>query len=308
MAITGVLRAAMMQLRVLDIETSVEFYTKVVGLFEVGRTSDGRVLLKGYDEFDHHSFILRQAETAGMDFMGFKVASDDYLKYLADATKRFGLPVEEIPANSDQPGIGRRISTKVPTGHRIDFFAQAEESDPKPGILNPEIWTVEPRGIGAATFDHALLFGPGSAETVRYFKEVCGLAEVEKGLLPDGTTLVTWLTCANRTHDVAVLEFDQPGKLHHVGYKLDNWNDIGHAADIMTINEVTIDAGPMRHGVTRGQTIYFFDPSGNRLETYASGYSHYPDMPVRIWDFDHIGKGIFYYTRQLNENFLKVVS
>jgi catechol 2,3-dioxygenase len=298
----------MMQLRVLDIETSVDYYTKVVGLFEVGRTSDGRVLLKGYDEFDHHSFVLRQAETAGMDFMGFKVASDDYLNYLADATKAFGLPVEEIPANSDQPGFGRRISTKVPTGHRIDFFAEVEESDPKPGIMNPEIWTVEPRGIGAATFDHALLFGPGAQGTVDYFTKVCGMAIVEKGLLPDGNPLVHWLTCANRTHDVAVLEFDQPGKLHHVAYKLDNWNDIGHAADIMTMNEVTIDAGPMRHGVTRGQTIYFFDPSGNRLETYASGYAHYPDMPVRTWDFDHIGKGIFYYTRQLNDNFLKVVS
>jgi catechol 2,3-dioxygenase len=308
MAITGVLRAAMMQLRVLDLDTAVDFYTKVVGLFEVGRTSDGRVLLKGYDEFDHHSFVLRKAETAGMDFMGFKVASNAYLDYLSEKTRAFGLPVEEIPANTDQPGIGRRVSTKVPTGHRLDFFADIEESDPRPGILNPEIWTVEPRGIGVATFDHALLFGPGAAETVRYFMEVCGFAAVEKGLLPDGNTLVTWLSCANRAYDVAVLEYEQPGKLHHVAYKLDNWNDIGHAADIMTMNEVTIDAGPMRHGVTRGQTIYFFDPSGNRLEACASGYAYYPDMPVRVWDFDHIGKGIFYYTRQLNDNFLKIVS
>lgn len=308
MSITGVLRAAMMQLRVLDLEKSVDFYTRVVGLFEVGRTSDGRVLLKGYDEFDHHSFILRQAPEAGMDFMGFKVASDAYLDVLAANTQQFGLNVEQIPANSDQPGIGRRVSTMLPTGHRVDFFAESELSEPHPGLLNPEIWTVEPKGIGATVFDHALLFGPNASESVRFFTEVCGMATVEKATLPDGGTLCTWLTCANRTHDVAVLEFDKPGKLHHVGYKLESWNDIGHAADIMTMNDVNIDAGPMRHGVTRGQTIYFFDPSGNRLETYAGGYAHYPDMPVRVWDFDHIGKGIFYYTRQLNENFLNVVS
>jgi catechol 2,3-dioxygenase len=308
MAITGVLRAAMMQLRVLDIDTSVDFYTKVVGLFEVGRTPDGRVLLKGYDEFDHHSLTLRQAETAGMDFLGFKVASNAYLDFLSNKTRAFGLPVEEIPARSDQPGVGRRVSTRVPTGHRLDFFADIENSEPKPGIMNPEIWTVEPRGIGASAFDHAMLFGPGASETVRYLMEVCGFAAVEKGMLPDGNALVTWLACANKAYDIAMLEYELPGKLHHVGYRLDNWNDIGHAADIMTMNEVTIDAGPMRHGVSREQSIYFFDPSGNRLETCAGGYAYYPDMPTRVWDFDHIGKGLFYYTRQLNDNFLKVVS
>jgi catechol 2,3-dioxygenase len=308
MAITGVLRAAMAQFRVLDLETSVDFYKTVVGLFEIGRTSDGRVLLKGYDEFDHHSLALRGAETAGMDFMGFKVASDAYLDYLTDRTKEFGFPVEDVPANSDQPGVGRRVSVKTTTGHRIDFFADIEESDPKPGVLNPEIWTVEPRGIGAAAFDHALLFGPDAAETVRYLMEVCGFAPVEKGLSPDGDALFTCLSCSNRAQDIAVLEFEQPGKLHHVAYRLDDWNGIGHAADIMTMNEVTIDAGPMRHGVTREQTVYFFDPSGNRLEACTGGYAYYPDMPVRVWDYDHIGKGIFYYTRHLNENFLKIIS
>jgi catechol 2,3-dioxygenase len=297
----------MMQLRVFDLETAVDFYKTVVGLFEVGRTLDGRVLLKGFDEFDHHSLVLRQAETSGMDFIGFKVASDAYLNFLANRTKEFGLPVEIVPANSDQPGVGRRVSTRVPTGHRLDFFADIEQSEPKPGILNPEARAAEPRGIGAATFDHALLFGPGASETVRYLMEVCGFAPVEKGLRADGSTLVTWLSCASRTHDVAVFEFDQPGKLHHVSYKAGD-DDLSRAADIIAMNEVTIDAGPMRQGATRGQTIYFFDPSGNRLGLFTGGYQYYPDMPVRVWDADHLGKSFFAYTRQLNNNFLKVVS
>jgi catechol 2,3-dioxygenase len=298
----------MMQLRVVDLATSVDFYTKVVGLFEVGRTPDGRVLLKGYDEFDHHSLILRSAETAGMDFMGYKVASGAYLDYLAERTRAFGLTATEVPAGSDQPGVGRRVSTRIPTGHRIDFFADIEQSEPKPGTINPEIWTVEPRGAGAAAFDHALLFGPGASETVRYFTEVCGFAVTAKGLKSDGNTLVTWLSSASRAHDVAIFEFDQPGKLHHAAYKLNSWDDIARAADVLTMNEVTIDAGPMRQGVTRGQALYFFDPSGNRFELYAGSDSYYPDAPVRVWDYHHIGKGIFYYTRQLNDNFFRVVS
>jgi catechol 2,3-dioxygenase len=308
MAITGVMRAALMQLRVLDLETSVDFYTKVVGLFEVDRTSDDRVLLKGYNEFDHHSLVLRGAESAGMDFIGFKVASDAYLDYLTEKTKEYGLPVEEISANTDQPGIGRRVSVSLPTGHRIDFFASSDESEPKPGTLNPEIWSIDPRGIGAATFDHALLFGPGAAGTVWYLMKICGFAEVGNGLMADGNRLVTMLSCGNRMYDIAILEYEQPGKLHSVAYRLNSWSDIGHAADILTMNEVTIDAGPMRQGITGGQAVYFFDPSGNRFEICTGGYSFYPDMPVRVWDSERIGKGIFYYTKKFNDTFFNVVS
>jgi len=132
---------------------------------------------------------------------------------------------------------------------------------------------------------------------------------VEVAKMPDGKgDLCTWLTCNNKAHDLAVLGYDKPGKLHHVGFKLESWNDIGHAADLISIYDIALDAGPMRHGITRGQTIYFFDPSGNRNETYAGGYAYYPDMPVREWDYEHVGKGIFYYTRALNDRFLSVVS
>jgi catechol 2,3-dioxygenase len=298
-----------MQLRVLDLEKSLHFYKDILGMYEVGRTADGRVLLKAWDEFDHHSFVLRVADAPGSDFMGFKVASDACLEKLAADTAAFGLSADWVAANSDQPGFGRRLAVKLPNGHRIDLYAETEISDPHPGLLNPEIWPEEPRGVGVNCFDHALLFGPNSQETVRYLKTVLGFVPSEVAKLPDGENdLCTWLTVANRAHDVAILEFPEPGKLHHVAYKLGTWGDIGHAADILTINDVDIDAGPMRHGITRGQTIYFFDPSGNRIEVFAGGYAHYPDMPVRVWDYDHVGKGIFYYARTLNDNFLNVLT
>ena len=42
------------ELRVLDLEDSINYYTNIIGLDEVGR-SDGRVYLKAWDEYDHHS-------------------------------------------------------------------------------------------------------------------------------------------------------------------------------------------------------------------------------------------------------------
>ena len=74
----------------------------------------------------------------------------------------------------------------------------------------------------------------------------------------------------------------------------------------MAFHDIPIDVGPTRHGITRGRTIYFFDPSGNRNEVFAGGYTYYPDNPTRRWTAGQIGKGIFYYERELNEAFLGV--
>ena len=43
MAMTGVLRPGHAQMRVLDIEESVDFYSNVLGLVETGRDAQGRV-------------------------------------------------------------------------------------------------------------------------------------------------------------------------------------------------------------------------------------------------------------------------
>ena len=308
MAITGVIRAGMMQLRVLDMEKALTHYVDFLGLDKVGQTEDGRWMLKGFDEFDHHSIILREADAPGMDFMGFKVQSEECLDDLAQKTEEYGLECAWVEESTDQPGFGRRLAVKLPSGHRIDLYATVEMAAKHPGIVNPEIYVDEPRGMKVHGFDHALLYGPELEKTVGYMTQVLGMHIAERCDKPDGDKLVYWLTTSNKAHEVAVLDYDQPGKLHHVAFKLENWNQIGAAADIITINDISLDAGPMRHGVTRGYTIYFFDPSGNRNEVYAGGYSYSPDMPVRVWDMDNIGRGIFYYERKLNDRFLAIVT
>lgn len=65
------------------------------------------------------------------------------------------------------------------------------------------------------------------------------------------------------------------------------------AADVMAKTKTRIDVAPTRHGITRGETIYFFDPSGNRNETFAGlGYLA-ATRPVTTWSEDRLGSGIF---------------
>jgi len=156
--------------------------------------------------------------------------------------------------------------------------------------------------------DHCLLYGPNSAEAERYFTEVLGMFTPEICNTPDGKRFATWLTSGNKAHDVAFVEYEKPGKMHHFAFLLQDWNDIGNAADVMARYGIKRDVGPTRHAITRGQTIYLFEPSGNRIETYAGGYTAYPDHPMRKWDIEQIGKGLFYYEGELIPSFLQIVT
>ncbi len=306
MAISGVLRPGFIQIRVLDMPAAINHYTKYLGLHQVTEGADGRVYLKTADEFDHHSLVLRRADSAGFDLMAFKVLEDADLDKFEKRVNDYGFKVDHVAAG-EQPGIGRRIGWTIASGHRIELYAKADQSEPKPAQHNPDVWQVEPHGMRARRFDHALLYGPDIEKNLDFFQKALDFRCAERVDMPDGL-LAIWLTCGMKAHDIAFVKYPEPNKLHHVAFDLENWNDVGHAGDILTRYDIPVDIGPTRHGITRGQTIYFFDPSGNRDEVFAGGYTYYPDNPTRTWDETQVGKGIFYYERQMNDAFLTVVT
>lgn len=306
MAITGVLRPGLIQIRVLDMQEAKKHYIDRVGLDLVEEAADGRVYLKAYDEFDRHSIVLREADTAGCDFMAFRVARPSDLETYEKRVIDYGYAVEHVPAG-EQPGVGRRIGFVLPSGHRIDLFADIEQATRHPPITNPDIWTDEPHGMQPMRFDHALFYGPKIDEVQDFFEKALDFRCAEKVVLPDGL-LAIWMTCGMKAHDIAFVKHAEPGKFHHVSFYLEDWNEVGHAADLIGRYNISLDIGPTRHGITRGTTIYFFDPSGNRNEVFAGGYTYYPTDPTRVWDERELGKGIFYYERQLNERFLSVLT
>jgi catechol 2,3-dioxygenase len=307
MAIGGVLRPGYIQIRVRDLNEALKHYVDRIGLDLVSKEADGRAYLHAADEFDRHSIVLRQAESPGMDYVGFKVATDADLVRYEKRLKEALVKVDHVDAG-EQPGVGRRISFVVPAGHRVELFAEMETSPVGPPTENPDIWTAEPRGMRVVRFDHCLLYGPNIPETAKLFTDVLEFRLTEKVVTPDGGVIGAFLTCATKPHDIAFIHSDEPNKFHHASFFLESWHDVGHAADLITRHNIAHDIGPTRHGITRGQTIYFFDPSGNRNEVFAGGYTYYPDNPVRVWSANELGKAIFYYERQLNERFLSVVT
>ncbi|MCK6545701.1 catechol 2,3-dioxygenase [Myxococcota bacterium] len=308
MAMTGVLRPGHAQIRVLDMKDSVRFYRDVLGLIEQGQDTQGRVYFKAWDERDHNSVVLREAKTAGIDFFAFKVDSKKTLDKLDSDLRAWGCPTERIPAG-DMLETGERVRFRIPTGHMIELYADKKDVGNGQSYVNPRPWIEGLKGISPVRMDHSLLYG-GDIDGVRkLFTEVLGFSLVERVLMEDGKTdLAIWLTASTKAHDIAFVRHKEDDKLHHVSFLLDTWEQVLRAADIMSMNETPIDIGPTRHGITRGTTIYAFDPSGNRFETFCGGYQFYPDMQPIVWTWDQVGPGIFYHDRKLNDRFLGVVT
>ncbi len=311
MAMTGVLRPGHAQLRVLNLEEGVHHYRDVLGMVETGRDPQGRVYLKCWDERDHHSLVLREAEQAGIDFFGFKVLDKATLERLDADLRAYGLATERIPAG-EMLASGERVRFRLPSGHDIELYAGKESVGNGLQVLNPAPWTkASENGIAPVRLDHCLLYGPNVAEVQKIFCEVLGFYLVERVLTPDGDgNVAIWLSCSHKVHDIAFVEHPEPGKLHHLSFLLESWEEVLRAADIMAMNNVTVDIGPTRHGVTRGCTIYAWDPSGNRFETFMGGYQPYPDYEPTTWTFDGLGAGggLDYPQRKLHESFLSVVT
>lgn len=310
MALTGVLRPGHIVIRVLDMAAALNHYVEVLGLIETGRDDKGRVYLKAWDEHDHHSVVLREADEAGMDYLGWRVDSPATLKKLASDIEASGLCADMswLPAG-EQLKTGERFRFTIPTGHVMELFAEKEKVGNGLPDVNPDAWPDGLKGMAPARFDHCLLYGDDLDGTMKLFTEVLGFGVAELVVAgPDKFPIGAFLTCSNKAHDVAFIRQPVKGKLHHASFLLDNWYEVLRAGDIISKKDVSIDIGPTRHGITRGETIYFFDPSGNRNEVFAGGYHWYPDKPTITWTDDQLGKAIFYHDRVLNEKFLSVFS
>jgi catechol 2,3-dioxygenase len=303
----GVMRPGHVQIRVLDMDEALQHYVELMGLIETDRDEQGRVYLKGWTEVDKFSVVLREADQPGMDFMSFKCLNEGVIDKLHQDLVAYGCDVEEIPAD-ELKSCGRRIRFQGPTGHYFELFATKEQNGRYGvGNHNPEAWPRDLKGMKAQRFDHCLLYGPNLDETLDLFREVLGFDLVEQVMTPDGKRVAQFLSVSMKAHDVAFIDHPEP-KFHHASFFLETWEDVLRAADLISMTDTSIDIGPTRHGLTHGQTIYFFDPSGNRNEVFCGGDHFYPDHEPITWDADKLGKAIFYHDRQLNERFLSVLT
>src|SRR5262245_31373740 len=287
----AIYRLGHVEVRVPDLELCAAYYTEVVGLREVER-DDGHVYLKGWDEHDHHSVILSQAPRYGVEHIGWKTESIDDLEEFETVLERYGCTVERL-APEDERGQGDAIRFDSPSGHIMEIYSTMTKVGNGLPLYNPAPLPMDLVGIAPPRLDHTLLTTEHVGEVGRFFREALGFRMTEQLVSNARHQLIVFLERSRTPHDVAFTRGTNGG-LHHFAFWLDSWSDVGRAADILRLNGIDIDVGPTRHGITRGHTIYFFDPVGNRNEVFSGGYTPDHDFEPITWTEDQFGKALFY--------------
>jgi catechol 2,3-dioxygenase len=106
-------------------------------------------------------------------------------------------------------------------------------------------------------------------------------------VLDDGTESNAWISVTPLVHDIAI-SLDgiasARARLHHVGFAVDNREDVLRAADICVDHEVFIESGPSKHKISQQFFLYVYEPGGNRIEIVAGGYLIFaPDWEPITW-------------------------
>lgn len=303
----SVLRLGYVHLGVTDMAAAQEHYTNVLGM-AASAEGDGRLYLKGWDEWDHHSLVI-ESGGSGLTAMGWKVRDNDALARIEKAAQAFGATTERI-AVGERTAVGDGFRCTTPSGHVAEFYAEIEVVGTEMGSVNPDPWPRHGvRGVGVPRLAHLALAGDDVAGMERFMVEVCGFHLTERVVTDpeDGEPVLSFMSCGEQAHDIAINK-GPDGRLHHIAYQAESWNDVLRAADVLSMNDVPIDVGPTRHGITRGETVYFFDPTGNRNEVFAGGYRSGPDMPCITWTLDQMGRAIFYHTSSIPERFITALT
>ena len=303
----AVLRLGYVHVRVTDLEDAKRHYGYTMGLYPT-HEEPGRVYYKGWDEWDHHSVVLEEGGV-GLVKLGYKVSDPADLELYEKRAEQFGCTVERMSAG-DNLEVSDGVRVVLPNTQTLELYHSMKLIGTEVGTHNPESFPRHLVGIGAPRIDHALITAENPELTERFFTEVLDFYVTERvrtSLDDDAETIASWITTGNSAHDIAVLKGPE-GKLHHFAFELRDWDEILRAGDLMAMDDVSVDVGPTRHGITRGTTIYFFDPAGNRNEVFAGGYVAMRDRPVITWTPDQLAKGIFYHARELNERFTSVLT
>jgi 3,4-dihydroxyphenylacetate 2,3-dioxygenase len=273
-----ILRAAHIEFRVTKMDRAREFYVDLLGFVETAQDTE-RLYLRGYEEWQHHSLVLRRASSAGVGHIAFRVGSAADLEHLAELASSTDLPhrwVEGIEA-----GQGRALRVQDPAGLPLEFF---HEMTPVERLLQQYD---RYRGPGVMRLDHFNCQVPDVQQATDWYQQTLGfycseLTETEDAI---PRLWATWLHRKQNVHDIALMTGVGP-RVHHAGFWLSDATGVVRAADILAAagRMAAIERGPGRHGLSNAFFLYLRDPDGNRIELYTGDYMIAdPDWPTIRW-------------------------
>jgi catechol 2,3-dioxygenase len=204
--IANILKLGHIEFRTTDLVRAREFYVDLIGLHETGR-DENRIYLRCTEDRQHHTFVLRQADAAGVGTIGFRVAAEDDLDRMKARFEALGLPVRW--AGNDMLGQGRTLRMQDPLGFTIDYYAEVATVP----------WLVQQyhlhKGPSPTRIDHVNVLTPDAQAGYDWYTQELGFgcAEYTESEPPDPRIWASWLFRKATVHDIAVMTGAVPPRI-----------------------------------------------------------------------------------------------
>lgn len=261
----SITRVSHVEIRVTNLDRAWEFYVGLLGLVETERDG-GRIYLRGLEERQHHSIVLKQAESPGVAHFSYRVSDPEDLDRLTEFFKAKKLPVVKLPAGSEK-GQGEAIRVQDPLGFPVEFYHEMDEAERLLQQFHLH------RGVSPMRLDHVNCQTPDVQKGYDYYVGELGFWVSEYTETDDGKLWAVWMHRKQNVHDIALMTGTGP-RLHHFAVWVQDMVGVIRACDILAGAGMTdnIERGPGRHGLSNAFFVYVRDPDGNRMEIYTSDY------------------------------------
>ena len=287
-------------------QESLWYFADILGM-EAVHSEGQSVYLRGYGDYATTTLKLTEAEKPGVGHIAWRTVSPRALERRVAAIEEAGLGIGW--SNGDF-GHGAAYCFCDPDGHAMEVYYDEQRYIAPDGLrstLDNLPMRFPRHGVGVRRTDHLAVLCKDVGANRRFAQDVLGLKLREQVIYENGTREIgSWMSSSATHHEIAYIidTTGQNGRLHHFSLWVDDRADVLRTADLFMENGVFIEAGPSKHNNSQAFYLYSYEPGGNRIEVYASGFLVFaPDFETVIWDEKARGTGV-YWGAPLPESFL----
>jgi catechol-2,3-dioxygenase len=253
------------ELDVLDLAKTAEFYKNVWGLEEVSR-DNGTMYLRG-GGVEHHILTIHERPRAALHSIDFAARDTAAVDALYARAMSDGIKIQEKPHDlSKLAGGGYGFSVSTPEGQTISISSDlARHEEAYNDRSKPE------------KLSHVVLNVEDIEKQGRFFIDVLGFR------LSDSTAVMDFVRCSSDHHSIAMARGHGAG-LNHMAYEVPNFDGLMRGAGRLKKSGYDVEWGIGRHGPGNNIFSYFIEPNGFVTEYTAEveridEASHVPGTP-----------------------------